>query len=143
MLQTMRENGMTCQEIADELAARGTCFVTAKAVNMALLRGGYDKVQPRYTELLPWKLAAEHHHAHDANMLRLAGREANGRKMTQPERRMYDRWLEQLTAAGAVVHYTRETGFVWVKARPGIDTGLIRVPKKNERTGTTLDPAGT
>jgi hypothetical protein len=136
----MRENGMTCQEIADELAARGVAYVSAKAVNMALLRGGFPKKQPRYTELLPWVLAPEHHHAHDANMLRLAGREALGRPMTAPERRMYDRWLDQLTAAGAVVHYTKDGGFVWVKARPGIDTGLIRVPKKNERTGTTLDP---
>lgn len=135
-----RDEGMQWEDIRD-LAMKewGVPYATTAAYALAHLRAGGATKQPRYIDQIPWVLAAEHHQAYDAQMLRFAGRRAHGNPLSARDLRLLEAWERKLRDNNAVVHYTRETGFVWVEPRPGIDTGLIRVPDRVER-GTVLDP---
>ena len=123
-----RDEGMTWEQIKEAGAREWQVYATVAAYQMAYRRGGGEPTRPRYTIELPWKVAAPHNNQYDAHMLRIAGRLRENRKVTADERKQFDAWAARLKAAGAVVHYTPEHGFVWVKARPRKDRGLIRQP---------------
>jgi len=123
-----RNEGWTWEQIREGGAQEWGVYATLAAYQMAYKRGGGEPVRPRYNIELPWKVAAPHNNQYDAHMLRIAGRLRENRKVTADERKQFDAWAARLKAAGAVVHYTPEHGFVWVKARPRKDRGLIRQP---------------
>jgi hypothetical protein len=136
-LQTLREQGLTCEQIADEVARKYHVRVTGTAISMALLRAGYPAKTPRYAAEIPWRVRPEHNNDHDVYMLRVAARVKHGKRVSAEERRMLDAWRRQLDDQQAVVHYHRDHGFMWVPRRPGVDTGLIREPQRAERSTET------
>jgi len=124
-----RDEGMTWDQIREAGHQEWKVWATTAAYQMAYKRGGGEPTRPRYTVELPWRIAADHNNAYDAHMLRIAGRLREGNKVTADERRQFDNWSARLRDANAVVHYTPEHGFVWVRKRPGKDRGLIREPE--------------
>lgn len=125
-----RDEGNPWEKIREMGAQEWGVYATVAAYQMAYRRGGGEPVRPRYDVELPWRVATPHNNQYDAHMLRVAGRLREGNKVSAKERAEFDRWTSRLRDAGAVVHYTPRIGFVWVKARPGKDRGLIREPDK-------------
>lgn len=135
-----RDEGKTWDQIAELAKQEWGVEATSTAYNVAYLRGGGERVQPRYTEELPWRILVEHTSAYDATMLRFAARRKHGNDLNPREAGMLDRWIARLNEEDAVIHYDQDHGFLWVRRRPGVDKWLIHEPKKNERQGTVLDP---
>lgn len=131
-LLSMVASGMTQQEIADETYRRTGQRVTRAAVSAALARAGVPSMRQRYSELLPWRVRIDDDNNYALRMLRAESRLRSGGVLADRELRRLAAWKETLKANKAVVHYEPELKngprFFYVKARPGIDTDLIRVP---------------
>lgn len=112
--------------------------VTKSAVAWRFRAMGQTRTQQSYKHLRPWRVKAEHEHAHPSLMLRLYGRRAAELELAVAQQRMLDRWLHELHAADAVVGYDpdfppnpaspRSGGWFYVQRREGVDLGLIREP---------------
>lgn len=78
---------------------------------------------------LPW-VVKEEHNIMELTMLRLVARQAEGMSIPVSAGPKLAAWKEFLTEKNWVVHYEPDTdeGFFYVDARPGIDTGFVRVP---------------
>lgn len=128
---------MTQQEIADRVNEENRRIlgvdyqaVTRSAVGVALHRAGEaGGGRPRYSEELPWSpVRAEHQHDHLQTMLRVWARlNAGDQSISKRLLKEFESFKRRCDAHGAVVHYDPVEGFVIVKARPGVDTGLIRL----------------
>jgi hypothetical protein len=104
--------------------------ITLSSVSSALSRAGLT-YRVRYDTHIPWRrISVDHNHAYQLSMLRLASRIERGLPVRAVDEKRLNNWIEQLKADGVVVHYEYESpdGFYYCKARPGIDTDLIRVP---------------
>jgi hypothetical protein len=124
----------------DEIA--GIYGVTKSAVAWRFKAMGRTREQPSYKHIRPWRVRAEHEHAHPSLMLRLYGRREAGRDLTPAQERMLDRWLQEVRAADVVIGYDPEFppnpaspktgGWFYVKRRKGLDLHLIREPDADE-----------
>lgn len=131
------DEGMTQKEIAQHVFETTGEKVTRSAVSLALAAAGLTN-PVRYSELIPWRVKAEHGNEYPLRMLRAEARRRRGYVPPTPEKAAawereqakLDAWLAQLRAENAVVHYQANTpeGFHYVEPRPGIDDDLIRVP---------------
>jgi hypothetical protein len=120
----------------DEIAA--IYGVTKSAVSWRFKAMGRTREQPSYKHLRPWRVRAEHEHAHPSLMLRLYGRREAGKVLPPTQERMLERWLQEVRAADVVVGYhpdfppnpasPRTGGWFYVKRRKGRDKHLIREP---------------
>lgn len=129
-LAKWREEGLTVQEMVDRIREREGVEVAPGTVYAALSRAGLTE-KIRYPDFIPWSpIRADHVSAYPLVMLRLAARRAYGQSIPPAREKKLDAWIERLHRDGVVVHYSHGTaaGWFYVKARPGIDTGLIRVP---------------
>lgn len=100
------------------------------------LRDRYDDLEPRvarYDDLLPWRVREEHLYTYPAQMLRMEGRRRAGEQLAMGYQRRLDNWLGRLRADDLVVHYDPDTdaGFMYVPRRAGIDTDVIRDPRRS------------
>ena len=124
--------GMTQQQIADAWGEKTGTRPSRSAIGMALVRYGLkaSKPRPRYEELLPWRVRAEHKMHYDARMLRLEGRVRAGKPVSQDLLDDLVAWKQRLAELDAVVHYEPDTeeGFWFVKREPQ-DDDIIRKPK--------------
>lgn len=129
ILKNWVDSGMTHQQIADRIADETGVIVSRSSVSAALSKAGLTK-RIRYKDLVPWRVRAIHNRAHPLNMLRLEGRRRGGEVLNETDSRNLESFKRRLKEAGAVVAYLPDTEEGWwiVKARPGIDTGMIRVP---------------
>lgn len=101
-----------------------------------------QKERPRYSDLIPWRIAKEHWYAMPVTMLRFYARRRDGKQLSPKDERRLDSWLEALRAADAVVDYDRDQppnpaspksgGWRYVKRLPEDGDRLIRVPQKTE-----------
>ncbi len=137
LLRWRDAEGLSQSQIRDRVNERnrvsmGSDFqpVSRSAVSVALLRAGKTgDGRARYDEAIPWSPIAPEH-INDYRQLRLrtwARIERGDDTVTPRARREFESFKARLDAADEVIHYTPETGFVEVKRRPGIDTGLIRL----------------
>ena len=129
------EAGLTHQEIVDRIREEYHEEVSRSSVSGALSRAGFTQPR-RYEEEIPWSpIAVEHNAAYQLTMLRTGARIRAGKPVGPKARERFDRWVEELKAKGLVVHYVYDSpqGFFYVKARPGVDTGLVRIPDADDQ----------
>lgn len=121
--------GLTHQQVADRVFAETGVRVSRSSVSASLTKAGLTK-RVRYKNVIPWRVRTEHNWHHFLNMLRLEGRRQSGLPLTDRETKNLDSFKKRLKDAGAVVTYLEDTDEGWflVKARPGVDKGLIREP---------------
>jgi hypothetical protein len=125
VLGTLIREGKTYDEIAHQYG------VTKAAVHVALTRSNLIRnPRPRYDDEIPWHVKTEHANAYPLAMLRLEARRLRGKKIAPDKLRYLENWKARLERSNAVVGYHPDLpdGFYYTDARPGIDTGLIRVP---------------
>lgn len=105
--------------------------VSRSAIAMAMSRWDVPsaKPRPRYEDMLPWHVKAEHRLNAQARLLRLEGRRRKGGHLTSRELNWLTTWREELAAANAVIVYDPDTseGFFWVVREP-MDDDVIRRP---------------
>lgn len=128
--------GMTQQQIADAWFEETGTRVSRNAITMAMQREKLTPTnpQPRYSDLLPWRVKVEHIRHYDARMLRAESRIRRKRsvkaKKADPDYERVESWKQTLTENSAVVLYDglTEQGFFWVPREP-TDDDLIRRPE--------------
>lgn len=130
-LIAMRDQGLTHQQIADEVFRRTGHKVSRSTVSVALMRAGEAEPQARYRDTIPWTVRKQHDLEYPLRMLRFLGRRRNGKPMTSDEETRLDSWLAKLAADRTVVVYCPdapegEAGFHYVDeaARDHKDAGL-------------------
>lgn len=131
-LLQLRQAGLTYDEIATRFG------VTKGAVYLQLRRVKATGTRPTYKHLLPWRVKAEHTHAHPAMMLRLLARRQNGEELPDAKARLLDKWLHDVSEADVVVCYEPDFppndasptsgGFYYSRRREGDGDALIRHP---------------
>ena len=130
--------GLSHQDIVDRIREEFGEEVSRSSVSGALSRAGFTTSR-RYTEDIPWSpIAVEHNASYQLTMLRIGARVRAGKQVSVRERERFERWARELREKNLVVHYQYDStkGFYYVKARPGIDTGLVRIPDADD------DPLG-
>ncbi len=142
-LLQMRDEGLTQQQIADRVNEEnrkilGSSFhpITRSAVGVAMHREGENGgTRPRYYDELPWSpVKAEHQHDHRQAMLRIWARKNAGDEKIPPRLlKEFESFERRCREHNAVIHYDPDQGWLAVKARPGIDTGLIRLTDQQIR----------
>jgi hypothetical protein len=128
-LAKWRDEGLTAKQIVARIKERDGVEVAVGTIYAALSRAGLTE-QIRYDDYIPWQVRPDHANAFPLVMLRLAARRADGQTLPAEREAKLDRWIARLEEEDAVVAYVRDSadGFHYVHRRPGIDTGLIRVP---------------
>ena len=99
-------------------------------------RRGLSRRIQRDDNLIPWAVKAQHRHAYDVALLRMAARKRAGAELTTTDESRLTSWLRKLDAADLVLHYDPDTeqGFYYVPRRPGLDLDLIREPDQKTTT---------
>jgi hypothetical protein len=114
------DQGLTHAEIAEAWLKDSGVEIKRSTVSMAIARYGLKDHSPRahtrHSDLIPWKLESEHVYRPEARLLRLEGRRRAGNELREDELRWLENWKVELSEAGAVVHYDKDTedGFFWV-----------------------------
>lgn len=136
MRQWVRE-GKTNAEIVRLLDTREHITITRQAVSVWKRRAGLD-VKPEPPRRLPWKVREEHRQMSAARVIRNWVRMESGEDIPEVEARRVTYALNELAKVaderewkhGAVFHYDGDTEEGWfvVARRPGVDTGIYRVP---------------
>lgn len=129
------ELGLSQAQIAAKYEEDTGIRVSRSAIGMAIAR--YDLKSateaPRYQDLLPWRVKAEHKMDKHARLLRLEGRRREGKRLSEQELSWVQGWLEYLAEQDAVVTYNPRTKQGWwlVKRDPEVDDpkDIIRRPK--------------
>lgn len=103
--------------------------VSRSAVSVALFKAGETSGnRGRYRDEVPWSpIRPEHHNDYRQMMLRAGARISRGLPVSRQQRKEFESFARRLKDAGAVIHYDPDQGFIAVKARDGVDTGLIRL----------------
>lgn len=127
ILGAWRDEGLTVRQMVARIRERDGVTVSEGTIYSAMSRAGLTE-RKRYDEFVPWRVREEHANDYPLVMLRIAARVAAGEVLPLWQAKKYVSWVERLRSAGAVVHYEPTAGWFYVPARPGIDTGLIRVP---------------
>ncbi len=133
-LRQMRDQGMTHQQIADEVFRRTGYKVTRNAVTVALQRHGLAEKPVRYSEEIPWRVKERHERNYALAMLRAYARRNRGIKLNIDQRQRLDSWLAQLAENDRVVTYRPDSpdGFYYVPRLPEDGDGIIRRPAEDE-----------
>lgn len=129
-LAKWREEGLTHQQIADRVYEQTGYRVARSTISAALSRAGLTN-KVRYSEWLPWdRIAVEHNGHYAAQMLRAGARIEAGEEVSESLKQRYESWRKRLESEDACIHYDISTvdGFFYVRRRPGVDTGIIRLP---------------
>lgn len=127
--------GLTHAEIVDRIREESGHEVSRSSVSAALSRAGYTH-RVRYDDEIPWpKISVDHNASFPLFMLRTQARINRGLPVKKRDKARLEEWKQELRNEGLVVHYEPRSpeGWFYVKARPGIDTGLVRVPDGTER----------
>lgn len=116
----MIDQGMTHQQIADQVTRETGYKVSRSTVSAALHRAGQSSPAKRYPEVMPWTVHEQHQTHYAARMLRLLGRRRRGIQNSAEADARLDSWLDQLAANQAVVTYVPDTvdGFFYVTGEP-------------------------
>lgn len=122
-LVAMRDQGLTHQQIADEITRRTGHRVARSTVSVALLRAGEAQPKTRYEETVPWVVPAKFQAEYQLRMLRLLGRKRLGMEMNLDEEHRLDSWLEKLRSNNEIV--------VFCPDPPEGEPGFHYVPDEN------------
>lgn len=105
--------------------------VTRQAISAWRKRRGLQ-MRPQAPSAMPWRLRPEHRQMEPARVIRLRARLDRGETIPAEEQARLDKAVEYLDSVGGVFHYDPDTleGWFVVPRRPGVDTGLVRVPDR-------------
>lgn len=119
-LKAMVTQGLTHQQIADNLSREKGFRISRSSVSAALHRAGVSPKAKKYVDEIPWEVKEEHQTHYAARMLRLLGRRRAGVANSAEADKRLDSWLKKLADAGAVVTYVRDTpeGFYYTPGEP-------------------------
>ena len=131
----MRDQGMTHQQIADEVSRKTGHKIARSTVSVALARAGESDHRRRFRDTIPWQVPTRFQAEYPLRMLRLLGRQRRGMPMSEDEQVRLDSWLAKRVSEDTVVVFcpdvpAGEPGFHYVTAaaRDHDDEGLpIRV----------------
>lgn len=105
-LVRMRDQGMTHQQIADEITRRTGQRVARSTVSVALHRAGEQTVRRiRYKKEVPWVVPTTYATEYPVRMLRALGRRNNNLPMLESEKERLQAWLDELADRGLIVAY--------------------------------------
>lgn len=123
-LVRLRDSGLSQAQIAARFN------VSRSAVSLAFVRGNETTQRPRYVDALPWSpIKPEHNNQYPRTMLRMWARRESGETLSVSQSQRLESFERSLRQADEVITYEPDGGgFVRVKARIGVDTGLIRKP---------------
>lgn len=122
--------GLSHGEIVDRIREETGQEVSRSSVSAALSRAGFTH-RVRYDDEIPWpRISVDHNTAFPLFMLRTQARINRGLPVKPRDAERLEEWKKELTEKKLVVHYEPRSpqGFFYVEARPGVDTGLVRVP---------------
>lgn len=125
--------GRTDDQVVEYLKEHHSISVTRNAIVMWRKRRGEERVLPRYDDLLPWSVKVEHAYMYIPKLLRFEARKRRGLPLDPRDERRLQVFKDKLAAENAVVHYDADTEQGWwtVPRREGIDTDIIRDPKRS------------
>lgn len=133
-LKMWLDAGYSHEQIQEEAMALTGEEISLSSVSSACSRAGLT-YRVRYESHIPWRrISVDHNSAYQLTMLRLASRIDRGLEVRPINEKRLDNWKAQLKDEGMVVHYEYNSpeGFFYVKAREGIDLGLIRELSESE-----------
>lgn len=136
----MRE-GKTDGQIVTYLREHENIAVTRQAISAWRRRLG-ERKRPMAPRAVPWKLRPEHLTSEPARVVRWHARVERGASLSHGERQRYEKALAYLRENDLVFHYDpdSEQGWFLVPRRPGIDTGVVRVPDAMARAQPPTRP---
>lgn len=120
------EQGLTDREIVAHLRRSRGIRVTRQGVAAWRKRRGYPV--RKILRTTPWELPEQQYSAEPARAIRWFARREAGLPLSSEERRRLEKAEATLAEHDAVFHWDDEEGWMMVRRRPGIDTGLHRVP---------------
>lgn len=136
-LRHLVQRGWTYREIAEFYG------VTESAVYLRLRNAGLTRKNISHLKNLPWKVEARHRFAYPMQMLRILGQLRAGRELSEPKRRMLDRWLEGMRQHNVVLCYdpdmppnpaSKPGGFYYSRRRPEDGDSIWRAGSAAEAT---------
>lgn len=104
-LLRMRDQGMTHQQIADEVSRRIGQHVARSTVSVAFHRVGEATHKDRYFDTIPWRVSVPHSTGYPLRMLRALARSRRGLPLTTWEQARLDAWLRDLRTRRLVVGF--------------------------------------
>lgn len=115
----MRDQGMTHQQIADEVSRKTGHRIARSTVSVALARAGESDHRRRFRDTIPWQVPTRFQAEYPLRMLRLLGRQRRGMVMTDDERTRLESWMSKRQSEGSVVVFCPdvprgEPGFYYV-----------------------------
>ncbi len=127
----MRDQGMTHQQIADEVSRKTGHKIARSTVSVALARAGESDHRRRFRDTIPWQVPTRFQAEYPLRMLRLLGRQRRGMPMSEDELTRLESWMGKRETEGTVVVFcpgvpAGEPGFHYVPdvARDHDDEGL-------------------
>ncbi len=128
ILEKWVNQGMTLEQIRRRVQ-EDTGYLPGKStVSAALSRAGLTN-RVRYDDFIPWPRISMEHNAHYIlHQLRVGARLKRKLKVSDGDRRRYEKWVKDLDEANAIVMYDPEAieGFLYVPREPG-ERGLTRL----------------
>ena len=124
------QEGKTYAWIVEEYKRKYNIETALSTWSMLRRREGIPRRIVRDEELMPWAVKKEHRYSNPAAMLRAEARRRAGQPLSPKIEKALDSWLATLQHENAVVHYDPERGWLYVPRREGIDTDLVRVPRR-------------
>lgn len=122
--------GLSHGEIVERIREETGQEVSRSSVSAALSRAGFTH-RVRYDDEIPWpRISVDHNTAFPLFMLRTQARINRGLPVKPRDAERLEEWKKELAEKKLVVHYEPRSpqGFFYCEARPGVDTGLVRVP---------------
>lgn len=111
-LRKWHEEGLTHQAMADRWEAETHVRVTRQAFRNACGAAGLVR-NMKHDEWLPANMRPEHQKLYDSEMIRRWSARKQGKKFDATENQRINAWLQNLTDAGAILVYRRNTQQGW------------------------------
>lgn len=136
ILQKWVDDGLDHEQIRQRIHDEFHEDVALSSVSGHLSRIGLTN-RVKYDDFIPWpRISIDHNYSYQLSMLRIGARLKRGLPVRELDQRRYERWRRELEEKDLVVHYSYESerGFYYVPRRPGVDTGIVRVPDAAARS---------
>lgn len=127
--------GLTNKAVSQELVRLGHLPATSAAITAWKNRHGYpvrSSTEARL-KLIPWKVAVKDSRHRFYVCLALEARDRSGGALAMKDRKRLAGFKQELGESGGVIHYDRINGWRLVRPRVGIDTDMIRDPRRDDR----------
>lgn len=139
------DEGRTYRWMVEEYERKYNLQVGMSMFSNFRKRRGLARRIVRDDDLIPWSVKMEHRYAYPVMNLRHEARRRAGEPISPRMSAQVDGWLRNLNSDNLVVHYDPDTeqGWFYVPRRDGIDTDIIRAPKRKTTMRANADVEDT